>query len=260
MKIAYIGIDLFFPALRTLWELGCEIAEIFTCETDNVTEFNTKIIGFAKEHQIEYTTKRITTEDIGRLKAKGCRMAVCGGYYFRIPVDSEFPIVNIHPSLLPMGRGSWPMPISILRREKVSGVTVHKIAEGFDTGDILIQESFSLAEDETLETFMEKACGLVPEMMKKLVNDFDSLYKNALTQGEGEYLAAPTEVDWTVRSDMSYAEADLILRAFYGYECVYVGGGKKCVILNARAVRDAEYKGLPLKDGYVVAERILGEI
>ena len=260
VKIAYIGIDLFFPALQSLAQLGCEIEEIFTCETDNITEFNTEIIGFANRHKIKYTTKRITAEDISRLKAKGCRMAVCGGYYFRIPVDSEFPIVNIHPSLLPHGRGSWPMPISILRKEKVSGVTIHKVAEGFDTGDILIQESFPLSENENLKTFMEKACALVPDMMKKLVESFDELYENAVPQGAGEYLDAPVEKDWTVTEGMNCEEADLILRAFYGYECIYSGGGKKYIMLNARAVQNAECKQLPLTDGYVVAERILAEI
>ncbi len=52
MKVAYIGLDLFYPALETLKKLGCEIVEIFTCETDNVTEFNQQICNFAKKNNI----------------------------------------------------------------------------------------------------------------------------------------------------------------------------------------------------------------
>ena len=165
MKIAYIGIDLFFDALLHLEELGCEIAEIFTCNTDNVTEFNVKILEFADIHNIHCKTERITREDIERLKDKGCDFAVCAGYYFRIPADSDFPVVNIHPSLLPIGRGSWPMPQTILRGMEKSGVTIHKIAEGFDTGDVLLQREFALEKNETLVSFMEKVYALLPEML-----------------------------------------------------------------------------------------------
>ena len=138
MKIAYIGIDLFYPALEALEALDCEILEIFTCDTDNITEFNAEITDFAVKRNIPFKTSRITRDDITRLLQNGCEVAICGGYYFKIPADTKLPIVNIHPSLLPVGRGSWPMALSILRGDKKSGVTIHKIAEGFDTGDILI--------------------------------------------------------------------------------------------------------------------------
>ncbi len=262
MKIAYIGIDLFYPVICTLAEIGCEIAEIFTCETDNVTEFNTEIIGFAEKNGIPYTTKRITLEDVKRLKQKGCRMAVCAGYYFRIPVDSDFPMVNIHPSLLPEGRGSWPMPVSILRGDKYSGVTIHKIAEGFDTGDILLQRRFEMSAQENLKSFMDKACSLASEMICELIQNFDDLYKNAISQGKGEYIEAPTEKDWTVTENMSFEEAELILRAFYGYECVYRTTDKKYVLINAGAVKD-EIKGkicFKYSDGYIVADRVVQEL
>ena len=51
MKIAYIGIDLFFPALKELEKQGCEILKIFNCKTDNITEFNTKIVGYAVKRE-----------------------------------------------------------------------------------------------------------------------------------------------------------------------------------------------------------------
>ncbi len=252
MKIAYIGIDLFYPAPLWLQNAGAEIAEVFTCKTDNVTEFNTKIIAFAKKNKIPYTLSRITAEDIKRLRESGVHAAVCAGYYYKIPVTEDFPIVNIHPSLLPLGRGSWPMPHAILSGAKKSGVTIHKIAEGFDTGDILMQESFNLAKDENLDTFMEKALGLLPDMLKRLVKNFDSLWRGAKKQGEGEYIAAQTEKDWTVTADMAADTADGILRAFYGYECIYAGKNGNVMIHRGRA-RKGEPLGqkLPLTDGYI---------
>ncbi len=253
MKIAYIGIDLFFVALDSLEKQGCEIAEIFTCKTDNKTEFNLKICEFAEKRNIPCHMTRITKEDIERLKETGCEMAVCAGYYFRIPADTDFPIVNIHPSLLPVGRGSWPMPQTILQKMKKSGVTVHKIAEGFDTGDILLQREFELAEKETLVSFMNKVYGLIPEMMKELTENFELLWQNAIPQSGDEYWEAPEKADMTVTKDMTVEEADLILRAFLGYECYYED---ELEIIGGRAYKgECPEKGLPLKDGYIICER-----
>ena len=262
MKIAYIGIDLFYPALEALENLGCEILEIFTCDTDNITEFNAEIMDFAAKRNIPLKTSRITRDDITRLLQNDCKMAICGGYYFKIPADTKLPIVNIHPSLLPVGRGSWPMALSILRGDKKSGVTIHKIAEGFDTGDILLQEEFEIAADETHKTFMEKANRLLPEMLKKLIEDFYSLWQNAAPQGDGEYWPMPDESQYTVAPDMTVEEADLILRAFYGYECVYANNGKKTVVIGGRAVKCDKMsdKEFPLVDGYIKIQKNLKKI
>lgn len=258
MKIAYIGIDLFFTALESLEKCGCEIAEIFTCKTDNVTEFNLKICEFAKKRNIPCQMTRITSEDIERLKKNGCDMAVCAGYYFRIPVDTGFPIVNIHPSLLPIGRGAWPMPQAILKGLKKSGVTVHKIAEGFDTGDILLQKEFELDKKETLVSFMDKVYGFIPEMMSELVTDFCRLWENAIPQSGDEYWEAPVREDMTVKPEMTVEDADRILRAFLGYECFYDGeityeiiGGRAC---EGECGSNADW--LPLRDGYIVYDKI----
>ncbi len=255
MRIAYIGIDLFFDALKALVDSGCEIAEIFTCETDNKTEFNFKICEFARKHQIPCKMNRITEDDIDRLKRNGVKFAVCGGYYFKIPWNTDFPIVNIHPSLLPVGRGAWPMPQTILRGYKKSGITVHKITEEFDAGDILLQREFELDAEETHQSFMEKVYYLVPSMMKTLAENFDELYKNAKSQVVGKYWEAPKPLDFTVNENMTVCEADRILRAFLGYECIYEGGQGRFEIIGGRAKKGTPKNDLILKDGYIEAKR-----
>ncbi len=254
LKIAYIGIDLFYNALESLDALGCEIGEIFTCKTDNVTEFNIKICDYAATHNIPCKLTRITIDDITRLMNENYDFAVCAGYYYKIPADTGFPIVNIHPSLLPVGRGSWPMPQTILKGMLKSGVTIHKIAEGFDTGDILLQREFELTDKETLETFMDKVYQLIPSMMSELVQNFDELYSNARPQGKGDYWKTPTDEDMTVTSDMTAATADRILRAFLGYECIYKGTAENYKIIGGRAHKGTatdKNNILPVKDGYI---------
>ena len=260
MKIAYIGIDLFFPALESLEKLGCEIGEIFTCKTDNITEFNLKICRYASSHNIPCKLTRITVDDIERLKKEGYAFAVCAGYYYKIPADTDFPIVNIHPSLLPVGRGAWPMPQTILKGMKKSGVTIHKIAEGFDTGDILLQREFCLTENETLVSFMDKVYELIPPMMNKLVQNFNELYSNATPQCDADYWEAPTDEDMTVTADMTADVADRILRAFLGYECIYKSNEKSLKIICGRAHKGTtadKNNILPIKDGYIEYSKIL---
>lgn len=258
MKIAYIGIDLLLPVLKSLMANNCEILEIFTCETDNITEFNTEIIKTAMNNNIPYSLNRITVHDFDRLLEKGCEAVFCAGYYYKIPVYPAIPTINVHPSLLPYGRGSWPMPYDILNQKTFSGVTFHKVAEGFDEGDILLQRKFLLDKNENHATLMEKVYKLIPDMISLLMSDFVSFYKNAVAQGDGEYLPLPEKSMYTVDFNTDINDADRILRAFFGYDCYYYDGNTETVIIGARAVKGElrpEDKGkntFPVCGGYIV--------
>lgn len=58
--------------------------------------------------------------------------------------------LNIHPSLLPSFKGVDPVFYGLLRNEKKFGVTLHEMAESFDTGDILVQKKQTFAEENCL--------------------------------------------------------------------------------------------------------------
>ena len=53
-------------------------------------------------------------------------------------------ILNLHPSLLPIGRGADPIPWSIIDKN-VQGISIHLINQGLDTGDIAFQKEISSA-------------------------------------------------------------------------------------------------------------------
>ncbi len=65
-------------------------------------------------------------------------------------------IVNIHPSLLPSFPGLHAIEKAFNYGVKVTGVTVHFVDEGVDTGPIIAQECVKVEEDDTLETLEEK--------------------------------------------------------------------------------------------------------
>lgn len=151
------------------------------------------------------------------------------------------------------------MPWDILQKRQRSGVTVHKIAEGFDTGDILLQESFALDERESLETFMQKVYACLPNMLTQLLTRFDFLYANARPQGNGVYLPMPEKELYTLTEQTPFVRAELVLRAFYGYDCYYRTESAEYRMIRAVAVRDgfasSNEISFPVRGGFVVCER-----
>lgn len=64
--------------------------------------------------------------------------------------------INIHVSILPMYRGAAPIQRAIEFGEKQTGITIMKMDEGLDTGDILIQEKLEIASDDTAKSLHDK--------------------------------------------------------------------------------------------------------
>lgn len=251
MKIAYAGFDLMYSAFEALSRSNT-VLKLFTCRVDGVYETDDKVISLVKKLDVPYTYDRITERDIEELIEDGCELLISAGYYYLIPVDERLPMVNIHPSLLPYGRGAWPMPLAILDKLSESGVTVHMTEKSFDTGDILIQRRFELSDDETLESFMDKVNGLLPEMMTELTADFKRLWDNRRPQGEGVYLPEPDPEEYILTPDDTAEYADRVLRAFYGFKCYYKCNGCVIGLTRARAYKgDNIGKEYPLSDGYI---------
>ncbi len=68
----------------------------------------------------------------------------------------EFGCLNVHTSLLPKYRGAAPIQYALLKGEKESGVTIMKMDEGMDTGDILSMESVDIHEEDTAQTLHDR--------------------------------------------------------------------------------------------------------
>lgn len=80
--------------------------------------------------------------------------------------------INLHGSLLPQYRGAAPINWAVINGEKETGVTTFKLKHEIDTGDILLQEKFSISEDETAgeihDRMKEIGAALLVETVKKL--------------------------------------------------------------------------------------------
>jgi phosphoribosylglycinamide formyltransferase-1 len=87
-------------------------------------------------------------------------------------------IVNIHPSLLPAFPGKDAIGQAFEKRVKVTGVTVHFVDDGMDTGPIIDQEAIRIEDLDTEEDVKQKIQAvehrLYPEVIQSLLVKEDS--------------------------------------------------------------------------------------
>jgi methionyl-tRNA formyltransferase len=84
----------------------------------------------------------------------------------------KYGCLNIHSSLLPRWRGAAPIHWAILAGDPETGITTMKMAEGLDTGNILLQEATPVKSDDTGETLHDRLASiggpLIVETLSKL--------------------------------------------------------------------------------------------
>ncbi len=84
-------------------------------------------------------------------------------------------LFNIHFSLLPAYKGMYTSALPIINAEKETGVTLHKIDSGIDTGDIISQSKIQISENDTARTLYLK---YINEGTKLVTNNLSSLLFN----------------------------------------------------------------------------------
>lgn len=84
----------------------------------------------------------------------------------------KFGCINVHASLLPKYRGAAPIEWSIIRGEKVTGVTTMQMNAGLDTGDMLLKREVEIPDEmilpELRERLMTIGADLIIETLERL--------------------------------------------------------------------------------------------
>lgn len=79
-------------------------------------------------------------------------------------------ILNIHPSLLPAFPGAHGVRDALAYGVKVTGVTVHFVDEGLDTGPIIFQEALTVFAEDTEETLLERIHAVEHRLYPKAID------------------------------------------------------------------------------------------
>jgi phosphoribosylglycinamide formyltransferase-1 len=109
----------------------------------------------------------------GWLEEHGVELVVLAGYMHLLtpPFLQRFPgrVVNVHPSLLPRFPGAHPIEDALAAGVDVTGVTVHYVDDGVDTGPVITQEEVPVEPRATLvERIHATEHRLLPEVVTKL--------------------------------------------------------------------------------------------
>jgi phosphoribosylglycinamide formyltransferase-1 len=106
------------------------------------------------------------------LEEHGVELVVLAGYMHLLtpPFLDRFPerIVNVHPSLLPAFPGAHPIDDALAAGVDMTGVTVHYVDEGVDSGEIIVQEEICV---EPRDTLVERIHAVEHRLLPRVVGD-----------------------------------------------------------------------------------------
>lgn len=103
----------------------------------------------------------------------------------------QYGCINVHGSLLPKYRGAGPIQWSVLNGEKVTGVTTMFMAEGMDTGDMLLKSEVAIGENETASVLYDRLSLLGADILSDTLTALIEGRLNPMKQDDSEATSAP---------------------------------------------------------------------
>ena len=139
-----------------------------------------------------YEEKNINDQNfLNKIKSLNLDLIVCVNFDQILKKDiinlPTIGCINTHASLLPKYRGRAPLNWAMINGEEYSGVTVHFIDEGIDTGDIILQEKIKIDEDYYISDLLNKVKNIYPKIVLNAIRALESnnlnLIKPDLSKG-----------------------------------------------------------------------------
>lgn len=139
-----------------------------------------------------YEEKNINDQNfLNKIKSLNLDLIVCVNFDQILKKDiinlPTIGCINTHASLLPKYRGRAPLNWAMINGEKYSGVTVHFIDEGIDTGDIILQEKIKIDEDDYICDLLNKVKNTYPKIVLNAIHSLENnninLIKPDLSKG-----------------------------------------------------------------------------
>ena len=192
--MAYVGLD-------TLFHSGVNIVGVIGPRSNHSTYQAFK--AFVKARNLNYIEYNTISDDelYKKIYELNVDIGVVCSFNDKIPkriIDLiKGGILNIHPSPLPKYRGGNPYSRVIMNGDPETAVTLHYLAEEFDTGDIIAQEPCPIEDYETMGTIFNKTNNIGCKMLLKAIIYYEQ--HNTLParkQPEGDYIKAPNIKDY----------------------------------------------------------------
>lgn len=168
-------------------------------------------------------------------------LVVCAfGQLIREPLLSEWPLLNVHPSLLPRWRGAAPIERAIIAGDARTGVSLMQLTAGLDTGPVALREEIAIGPEDNFESLSGKLSALGGEL---LIEALDLQATGSLTfieqdDEEATYAEKIDPAERRLDPGRPATELARTVRALTPHIGAYleVGGEERLGVRRARAV------------------------
>lgn len=249
MKIVFMGTpDFSVPVLKALAQEH-EVVAVYTQAPkeagrgQNVVK--TAVHQCADELKLEvFTPKSLKNiEEQAKFAMLNADLAIVAAYGLILPkaILEAFPkgCINIHASLLPRWRGAAPIQRAVEAGDAQSGITIMQMAEGLDTGDMLLKGKVEITPEMTGGVLHDRLSELGAQLIIEALRDFDQLVPQKQDDGQSCYAAkidkAEAKLDFTQPAEVLERK----IRAFNPYPAAYFEyNGERFKVLEAEVLDD----------------------
>lgn len=216
LRIAYAGHDFFSSCLAAL--LQRSDVEVVLCLTSTPEHPVGNVVRLAHQAGIPVVYGRPTDAVVATFNDLQVDLLVSAAYLYRIPVDRLVTrwAVNVHPSLLPEGRGPNPLPYLVDEGREFCGITLHELTHEFDAGDVLLQESIALADGDGFDELFLRLFAAAPQLLNRLLDDVDKYFLAKRPQESGSYWPEHTPDQRLLVAGRAFVRDALALHTKFG--------------------------------------------
>lgn len=186
MRIVFMGTpDFAVPSLQALIDAGHDVCAVYT--QPDKPQGRKQILTappvktLALEHDIPvFQPNTLKKEDEQtRLRALAPEVIIVVAYGKLLPkAVLDIPphgCINVHGSLLPRWRGAAPIQWAVIAGDEMAGVTTMQMAEGLDTGDMLLTYETKVGEKETAGELFDRLAQSGAELLTQTLVKLDEI-------------------------------------------------------------------------------------
>lgn len=223
MKIVFMGTpDFAVPSLQALLDAGHEVCAVYTQPDKPQGRKQVMTAPPVKELALQrgipvYQPVTLKNEDEqAKLRALAPEVIIVVAYGKLLPkAVLDIPprgCINVHGSLLPRWRGAAPIQWSIIAGDQKAGVTTMQMAEGLDTGDMLLTYETEIGARETAGELFDRLAQAGAALLVETLEKLDSIAPRPQDDSQSCYAHMLDKqmavIDWT----KSAHEIDCLIR------------------------------------------------
>ncbi len=157
----------------------------------------------------------------------------------------RFGCINVHASILPEYRGAAPIQWAILDGKKETGVTIMKMNEGIDTGDIILIEKTPITQNETSEELFNRLAKMGGTALIKALEKIENNTATYQKQPDGDFGYAKmitkelSPIDWSKSAESIHNK----IRGLQTWPCALTTVNGKNIKIHKSELCDTDAKG-----------------